>query len=135
MSLILVFVFIALEILRNAYIIHVEKRSPDKRKATLLRIFVAMIITVLFAHGDIEVMAQTGIAALFCFWFFFDYGLNLVDGVKPFYYLNSTGPVDIFESKYPGPFMWFWWKLFLAAMSIYLYFIPLGCILKYREGC
>lgn len=119
--MILLSVYILIVILRHWYIIEIEHRSPDKRKASMMRAFFGSVLVMGQSTSDLSHDLPIAMFAMFGFWFCFDYGLNLIRGVKPFYYLNSTGPIDLFQHRVLGAHTWFWIKLNLMLATILLH--------------
>ena len=135
------FALIGVEIFRNWSIIEVGKKRPTYWWSNLIRIVVGFIFwllcPVVFEIGYYQWLGMIPMMLL-TFWWCFDYGLtqfrNLVhrilkDGHEliAFYYLNPKGSwLDRMQCRYPHPYPWFWWKLFLMVGGLLLYYYGLN---------
>lgn len=125
---------IYLEIARNFYLIENRKQRPVYWQSNVGRVvvgFVFWIISPWFIWPSMNYWHWWGMVPmmLLSFWFFFDYGLNVVRQVKPFYYLNPEGSfLDRFQCNYPNSYVWFWWKLMLMITGVMLFHYGLDYI-------
>lgn len=83
--------------------VYLQKRgiSPDKQVSWYLRFVLGFICFLVFGWSF-----QTTILAVLVNWYIHDYGQNLLMKRK-LWYLNSTGPIDIFQRETFGEFWWF----------------------------
>lgn len=119
--LLLIFAILSLiETTRHWYVIEKLKRSPNKLISFVARFCAGVCFFISDTGSDIpiEVLA---LAYLITDWWIHDYVLNLLRGVKPIWYLNSTGLIDILQNNYPSAFGWFIWKtiMFVGALGMY----------------
>ncbi len=124
--LLLWILFIQLEVLRNWYMIEVKDIEINHRRQVIIRCvlgFIFWIVTGIYS-SNLEHAAWLIMPLMMglVFWPMFDMELNLFRGLPISYF--GTGPksswLDRKQSKWPLPWMYF--KLFLAGVSIMLYY-------------
>lgn len=117
--MILIFILLSvLEAVRHWYIIEKQHKSPNKTISFIGRWLVSWIV-ILF---DSQPMYVTILTYTIADWYIHDYFLNFIRGVKPIWYLNTTGPIDKFQRAYPNMFVWFIWKTILLVGLLGGYF-------------
>lgn len=121
------------EILRNYHIIEVNMSRPVYWKSTVLRLFVGFTVWVSapFIWRDMTYWQWWGMIPMMLtsFWWIFDYGLNFVRRIRPFYYLNPKGSfLDRFQCNYPNTYVWFWFKLFLMFAGWLVFYYGMDAI-------
>lgn len=130
------FAIIVLEILRNWAIIVVKHRRPKYWWSNVIRImvgFIFWVITGVVAKPSPAHYYALPIMMALTFWWTFDYGLNLVRKVKPYYYLNPQGSwLDQWQCNHPNTYAWFWFKLFLAFGGVALVELGLEAVIRYQ---
>lgn len=110
-----------LETVRHWYVIEKLKVSPNKLLSFIGRFLVGFVF---FWYDDSNVPLQVkALAYLIVDWYIHDYLLNVLRGVKPIWYLNSTGLIDRFQNEVPNAFVWFVWKTMLFVSSILMYYV------------
>lgn len=120
--LLLIFACISLlETIRHWYVIEKLKRSPNKMLSFIFRFSLGILFFVMDqGRAPIQVLA---LCYLVTDWWIHDYVLNILRGVKPIWYLNSTGWIDIFQNDHPNAFVWFVWKSLAFFASLGMYYI------------
>lgn len=110
------------EATRHAFLIVVRKISPNKEFSFVFRAFIGAIFIVY----ELIVFAWPAwfLIPLYILtdWCIHDYYLNIWLS-KPFYYLNSTGPIDTFQNNNPNAFVWFCFKTtaLLGLLGCYIF--------------
>ena len=118
--LLLIFIILSLlEALRHFYVVEYLHRSPNKRLSFVLRFLGAAVFLYL---DDSWPKYQLSLTYTVVDWVIHDYVLNLMRGVKPLWYLNSTGPIDRFQRNYGGVQAWFIWKLLAVLGLVSMYY-------------
>ncbi len=86
---------IALEIVRNWYVIERKKQTPDYHTSVIFRFLALLVVNALVAPNPFFWAFQ-----VFSFWVLFDIGLNLVRR-KPLFYLGENSYIDRTSNKSP----------------------------------
>lgn len=121
MSLIIFVVFSLAEVGRHLYIRKINKRSPNKVLSFVLRSVVGGLFILLefWAGYPLEYAIPTYIITN---WWIHDYLQNILIGKKPVWYLNSIGPIDQFQNKYPNAYVWFIFKTIALIGLVGMYY-------------
>ena len=120
--MLLIFIVLSVtEVVRHWYIINHLHRSPNKVLSFLLRAGVALMF--LLAPSEQVPIYISGFTYLITDWYIHDYVLNLIRGVKPVWYLNSTGPFDKFQNAHPNALTWFVMKTIMLIIFVNLYLL------------
>lgn len=119
MNLLVFSVLSVLETIRHWYVIERLKKSPNKLISFVAR-FVVGFLFFWYDNSNVPVEVKAPVY-LIVDWYIHDYLLNLLRGVKPIWYLNSTGFIDRFQNEHPSAYVWFCWKslLFVGLMLMY----------------
>lgn len=119
MSLLLFIIFSVLEVVRHWYVIEELHESPNKAFSFLVRASLAIVMSWYDTIPFYVALPTYGIVD----WWLHDYLLNFLRGVKPIWYLNGTGPIDIFQNNNPHPYVWFLWKTTALIGFLGMYYI------------
>lgn len=118
--MILIFILFSLaEAARHWYVIEKQQRSPNKTFSFIMRWVVSWGILWFDPLPKwITIPTYTIVD-----WYIHDYFLNLIRKIKPIWYLNKTGPIDLFQRNYPNMVVWFVWKtiLLIGLLGSYLF--------------
>ena len=110
------FVIEILKVVRHWYLIEKKHVSPNKVISFVIR---AVLLLVIISHDDYTNFVTWG-AYIFGGWFIHDYLLNILRGVRPIFYLNSTGAIDKLQAA--NPYVAFWFKAIFVLIFVGAYF-------------
>lgn len=136
---ILILFFIELEVAWDWYHEVKKKQSPNYSGSNVLRMAVLSGIWIsspwLRSGMTIDQWWFIPPMALLCFWFLFDWHLNLArtwsGHHRPYWYLGNNSKLDKWQKAHGGAFMWFWIKLCLATVAVVIFEVGIFDIIHF----
>jgi hypothetical protein len=103
--------------------------SPDKKLSFLLDIVISIIC--LYFENHIPLFPYALVIYTFVGWWIGDYFLYLLLKIsntkgwekREIWYLNKTGPIDKFQTKFGGEWTWFVFKSIGMIGSVLMYYV------------
>ena len=140
---IIILFFICLEVAWDWYHEIKKKQSPNYSGSNVLRLAVlsGLWVTSPWLRDNMTIDQWWTIPpmALLCFWFLFDWFLNLArtwsGHPRPYWYLGENSKLDKWQRAHGGAFRWFWIKFGLAASSVIIFEIGIFDILNFVSNC
>lgn len=140
---ILILFFIELEVAWDWYHEVKKKQSPNYSGSSVLRMAVLSGIWIsspwLRSGMTIDQWWFIPPMVLLCFWFLFDWHLNLArtwsGHHRPYWYLGNNSKLDKWQKAHGGAFMWFWIKLCLATVAVVIFEVGIFDIINFISSC
>lgn len=131
--------FIEAEVVWDWYHEVKKKQSPNYAGSNVLRMAVLSGIWItspwLRSHMTIDQWWAIPPMAMLCFWFLFDWHLNLArtwsGRPRPYWYLGENSKLDKWQRANGGAFTWFWIKMVLAVTSVIVFEIGIFDIINF----
>lgn len=122
MNLLVFIIFSIVEVCRHVYLRKVKKRSPNKLLSFIIRSGAALAFVYIEHCQGFALYYMLPVYTI-TNWWIHDYLQNMMMRKRPIWYLNSTGPIDTFQNKYPNAYVWFFFKTIALIGLVGMYYL------------